>query len=313
MSHKHEHGHKHSHEVESVSGARLLFTMSLNFLITIAEIIGGIVSGSLSLISDALHNFSDGIAIIISYAAIKIKGKPNSPKHTFGFKRSEILAAFINSAVLVAISFYLFYEAVARLITPTEIEGKLMTIVASVGLAANVLGTLLLKTGAKENINIRSAYLHLLSDAVSSFAVILGGLAIYFYDIYWLDPVLTLLISAYILKESYEITKSAIHVLMEGAPESVNLEEIKAEAEKFDAVKDIHHVHVWALGENDIHLEAHVNVKDMPVSESDFLRKKLEKIFREKFGVVHCTLQFECDACENKELIASDARKSIDS
>lgn len=300
------HNHNHSHNTENVSTARLLLTMTLNFIITVVEIIGGIVSGSLSLISDALHNFSDGIAIIISYIAIKAKEKPYSEKHTYGFKRSEILAAFINSAVLLVISVYLFYESIIRLIEPVEVAGKLMTIVATVGLAANVIGTLLLKKGAENNINIRSAYLHLLSDAVSSFAVILGGLAIYFFNIYWLDPILTFLISAYILKESYAITKSAVHVLMQGTPENISLDEIKREVEKFEDVIDIHHVHVWALGEHDIHIEAHVNVEDMYVSQSDILRSEIEKMLRDKFHITHATLQFECGTCKTSELIAEN-------
>ncbi len=297
------HNHNHSHDAEHVSGTRLLITMSLNFVITVVEIAGGIVSGSLSLISDALHNFSDGIAVILSYFAIKVKEKPNSETHTYGFRRSEIIAAFVNSAVLLVISVYLAYESVLRFIEPVEVAGKLMTIVAGIGLAANVAGTLLLKKGAKSNMNLRSAYLHLFSDAVSSFAVILGGLAIYFFDVYWLDPLLTLLISAYILKESYEITKTALHVLMQGTPENISVREIKAEVEKFDGVNNIHHVHVWKLGEHDIHIEAHVNVKDMLVSETDDLRRDIEKLLREKFGVTHCTLQFECGKCASPELV----------
>jgi cobalt-zinc-cadmium efflux system protein len=303
MGHEHHH-HSHGEDLAEISGVRLLITMSLNFLITIVEIIGGIFSGSLSLISDALHNFSDGIAVIISYVAIKAKEKPNSQKHTFGFKRGQILSAFVNSAVLLVISVYLFYESVVRLINPVEVEGQLMTIVASVGLVANVAGTLLLKKGSKNNMNIRSAYLHLLSDAVSSVAVILGGLAIYFYNIYWLDPILTILISAYILKESFEILKNAMHVLMEGTPENISMEKIKEEVEKLDKVIDIHHVHVWAIDEHDIHIEAHVNIEDMRVSESDALREEIEHLLHDKFNITHSTLQMECGKCKGVGLIA---------
>jgi cobalt-zinc-cadmium efflux system protein len=201
--------HKHTH---SSTGIRLLITVILNVLITVAEIIGGIISGSLALISDALHNFSDAISVIISYIAIKLKGRDNSPKHTFGFKRAEILAAVINSSVLVAISVYLIYQAVLRFQHPEPIKGVLMTVVASIGLAANIAGTLLLKRDAKTSMNIRSSYFHLLSDAVSSVAVITGGLAIVLWNIYWIDPVLTILISIYITRESYKILFEAMHV-----------------------------------------------------------------------------------------------------
>ena len=175
--------HHHHHQTAAgTSAARLFATMALNFIITIAEVIGGIISGSLSLISDALHNFSDGIAVIISYIAIRLRTHPKSPRFTFGLKRAEILAATINAAVLVGISFYLFYEAWQRFTDPHPIRGGLMIVVATVGLLANTIGTILLKKGAAHSINIRSAYLHLLSDAVSSVGVIIGGAAIYLWD-----------------------------------------------------------------------------------------------------------------------------------
>lgn len=293
----------HHHHDENITGSRLIITMLLNFLITIVEIIGGIISGSLSLISDALHNFSDGIAVIISYFALKLKDKPNSYKHTFGFKRAEILAALINSSALLAISFYLFYESIVRLLNPTEVQGGLMTIVAAVGLVANIAGTLLLKKGASSSMNIKAAYLHLLSDAVSSVAVILGGIAIYYLSIYWLDPVLTIFIAAYVLKESFHILTDALHVLMEGTPEGISLDDIKNAVEKFEHVVNIHHIHVWSVGENDIHLEAHVNIDNMMTVDSDMLRDKIEKELHDKFEIHHATIQFECGKCENENII----------
>jgi len=295
----HNHLHNHSNE----TGSRLIITMLLNFVITIAEIIGGIISGSLSLISDALHNFSDGIAVIISYFAIQLKKKPNTEKHTFGFKRAEILAALINAAVLVAISIYLFYESAVRLMHPQEVEGGLMTLIAAIGLIANVIGTLLLKKDSGSSLNIKSAYLHLLSDAVSSAAVIAGGIAIYFFKIYWLDPVLTILISIYVLKESFEIVTDTLHVLMEGTPKNISMDEIKKLVEQVEGVVDIHHLHVWTVGENDIHLESHINIKNILTKESDLLRTKIEKLLHDKFDVHHSTIQFECDACEKVGLI----------
>lgn len=297
MSHNHSHGNGNS------TGSRLLITMLLNFVITIAEIIGGILSGSLSLISDALHNFSDGIAVIISYLAIQLKKKPNTEKHTFGFKRAEILAALINAAVLVAISVYLFYESAIRLMHPQEVEGGLMTLVASIGLIANVIGTLLLKRDSGSSLNIKSAYLHLLSDAVSSVAVIAGGIAIYFFKIYWLDPILTILISIYVLKESFVILTGTLHVLMEGTPSNISMEKVKEIVERIDDVVDIHHLHIWSVAEDDIHLEAHVNIKNMLTNESDKLRLDIEKLLHDNFDVHHSTIQFECGVCRSKNLI----------
>ena len=292
--------HNHSH---SSTGIRLIITVLLNLLITVVEVIGGIISGSLALISDALHNFSDAISVIISYIAIRLKERDSSSKHTFGLKRAEILAAVINSSVLVIISIYLFYEAILRFQNPEPIKGILMTIVASIGLAANIAGTLLLKRDAKKSMNIRSSYFHLLSDAVSSVAVIIGGLAITFWNMYWLDPLLTILIAVYITRVSFKILSNAIHVLMEGAPPEISIREIQTEVEKLEKVENIHHVHIWTVGENDVHLEAHIDVADMMISKSNILGEQIEALLKAKFGINHITLQFECEQCKDVGLV----------
>lgn len=302
MSHNNTHN-RHHHNVEDISTVRLFITMILNFVITIAELIGGIISGSLALISDALHNFSDGIAIIISYIAIRLNRKPVNQNFTFGFKRAEIIAAVFNASVLIGISIYLFIESYHRFVSPEPIEGGLMIIVASIGLLANVIGTLLLQKGAKGNMNIRAAYLHLLSDAVSSVAVIIGGIFIYFYSIYWIDPILTVLISLYIIKASFTIVKEATMVLMMAAPESLSIQEIEKEILQLDEIQNIHHIHLWRVNDREIHFEAHINVEDMMVSNTENLQEKVQKMLNEKFHIHHVTLQFECDKCDDVGLI----------
>ena len=302
MVHKHTHHNSRAHVLDSTMG-RLIITMLLNFVITIVQIIGGLLSGSLALISDALHNFSDGVSIIISYIALKLKGKSNSHRHTFGLKRAEILAAVINASVLIVIYIFLFYESVTRFSEPYKIDAGMMTIVASIGLIANIIGTFLLKRDSANSINIRSSYMHLLSDAVSSVAVILGGIAIAVWNAWWIDPLLTILIGLYIIKESYDILGEAIHVLMEGAPPEISLDTIKEEVEKISEVEDIHHIHLWMVGENDVHFEAHVNISDMKISESDKLRMKIEQLLESKFGIHHITLQFECNQCLESGLL----------
>lgn len=271
--------------------------MLLNMVITTAEIIGGILSGSLALISDALHNFSDSISLIISYIALRLKLRSNSMRHTFGLKRAEILAAVINSAAMIIVCFYLFYEAIERFMNPQQINAGIMSVVAVIGLIANLIATILLRKGARGSINIRSAYLHLLGDTVSSVAVIAGGIAIALWNVNWIDPILTILIGLYIIRESYFILEEAIHILMEGAPLDISIEDIQKEVELFEEVDDIHHIHLWLVGDNDAHLEAHVNVHDMKISDSDLLRNKIENVLKEKFGIGHITLQFECNQC----------------
>ena len=276
--------------------------MVMNFIITVVQIVGGIISGSLSLISDALHNFSDGISVILSYIAIKLKSKKNSEKHTFGLKRAEILAAIINSSVLVVVALYLFYQSVLRFFEPAEIDSHVMTIVAAIGLLPNIVGAVLLKRDSASSMNIKSSYLHLVSDSVFSVAVILGGLSITYWQVYWIDPLLTVLIGIYIIRESYSIIKDSTHILMEGAPD-IPVEEIEAEVLKIEEVQNIHHIHMWMVGENDVHIEAHVNVNDMMISKSNEILYKVEKVMKEKFKINHVTLQFECGQCAETELI----------
>ncbi|NOZ73850.1 MAG: cation transporter [FCB group bacterium] len=296
----------HHHETNGeVSGIRLLITLILNLTITVAEIIGGLLSGSLSLISDALHNFSDGIAVVISYIAIRLKRKPKSAHFTFGIKRAQIIAAIINAGVLVAISFYLLVESYNRFVSPQPIEARLMITVATIGLIANTVGTLLLRPGAKENMNIRSAYLHLLSDAVSSVGVILGGTAIYFWNITWVDPLLTVLISVYITRESYQILKAALEIVLMASPSHLSIKDINNALLTVKGVNNIHHVHLWQLDEQDIHFEAHLDVADRLVSETKPLLETTGEILHDRFGINHVTIQFECDSCDEKELLHS--------
>lgn len=296
--------HNHSHNSGSETSEKNLFiTMALNFFITIAEVIGGFISGSLSLISDALHNFSDGIAIIITYIAMRLSKKPKTFKYTFGLKRAEIIAAIINASTLIIISFFLMKEAIERFYNPSPITGSLMLIVAALGLIANIAGTLLLKKGSEGNLNIRAAYFHLLSDAVSSLAVIIGAVFIIFYKIYWIDPLLTILISVYILKETYEIVKEALDVIMMSSPEGIDLNELKLLVESINGVKNIHHIHLWKLNDNDTHFEAHIEVEDMVVSKTAEIQKLIEHELHDRHEINHTTLQFECDKCSTKSIV----------
>lgn len=292
--------HSHQHEnIDSSSKGRLLLTMVLNFLITIAELIGGIISGSLSLISDALHNFSDGISIIVSYIAIKIAAVPKNDKYTFGYKRAEIFAAFINTSVLLVISIFLIEEAIVKFFHPEQIEGNIIIIVASIGLAANIIGTLLLKKGSEGSINIRSSYLHLLSDAFSSLAVIIGGLLIWVWDIYWVDPLLTILISIYIIIEGFSILKKSIDIFMMRAPNDFDIQEISNNIRQINGIVGVHHLHYWMLNDEQKHFEAHIEVNDRKQSELDDLRGNIIEMLHHKYDIEHTTLQFEFIKCEN--------------
>ena len=296
---------EHSHETEGRSKeSGLAISFLLNLTTSIIQIVGGLFSGSLSLLSDALHNLSDSLALVISLIAAVLSKKENTETKTFGYKRAEILAALFNACMLIIVSLFLFKEAFNRLLSPQEINGGVMLIIAVIGLSANLISVFLLKGHAHSDMNVRSAYLHLFSDFLSSIAVIAGALVIFVFKVYWVDPVLTILIGLYVLKSGYQIIEDSIHVLMQNVPKGIDLTEIKAKIEEVDQVKNFHHAHLWAVTERDIHLEGHINLKiDMPVSETCRLNGQINKLLEEKYSINHTTLQFEFEACQGIALI----------
>ncbi|MFA6613900.1 MAG: cation diffusion facilitator family transporter [Endomicrobiia bacterium] len=297
---EHNHNQSHVHAHTSLSGSKYLGVILLNICITIAEIIGGIMSGSLSLLSDAVHNFSDTVSIIFSYFAWKISGKKKDAKKTYGYKRAEIIAAFVNSSVLVIISLFLIFEAIKRFQNPETINSIIMIGVAIVGLLANFISMLLLEKESHHNMNIKSSYLHLLGDTLSSVGVVLGGIAIFIWNIFWIDPVITLMIAVYIMIESWKIVKKSVDILMQSSAE-LDYTAIKQDIENFDEVRNIHHVHTWMSNENTIYFEAHIDITDCLLSQTCFVTDKIEKLLKEKYKIDHVTLQIETDRCSEKD------------
>jgi cobalt-zinc-cadmium efflux system protein len=296
--------HSHNHSHREVSGKNLLFTMVLNFIITAGQIVAGFISGSLALMSDAFHNLADGMASVNSYIALKLSRRENTLEKTFGYKRAEVIAAVINSAVLVIITFFLFKEAVQRWFDPQPVKTGIMLIAAAIGLVANTFSVFLLKKDAEHNLNIRSAYVHLSMDALASLAVIVGGVLMSIWEVYWIDPVLTLIIGLYVLKESFAILKEGFDIIMISTPKGIDILEIQKMLEELPEVENIHHVHVWQLNDREVYLEAHVDLNEnWTISETDLIRLRIEKILRENFNIQHITLQMEYQICESKEVI----------
>jgi cobalt-zinc-cadmium efflux system protein len=293
----------HSHHHENPSG-RLFISILLNGLITLVEIVGGIFSNSLALISDAIHNLGDTLALILAWLANNVSGRKPNARRTFGYKRFEILSAFINASILTAISIYLIYEAILRFLHPEPVRSALMLIIAVVGLIANMISMLFLHRDSNRNLNIKAAYLHLLGDTFSSMAVIGGAVLIYFTKVLWIDPLLTLIISIVIIIQAYKILRESIDILMQSTPENLNLDEIKILLEKHPIIKNIHHVHCWRLQDHDILFEAHIETsEDLLLSDSNKLLKEVETILKQKFQVTHTTLQVEYDVCGDKAMI----------
>jgi cobalt-zinc-cadmium efflux system protein len=282
----------------------LFISVLLNAVITAAEFIGGILSNSLALISDAVHNLSDTLAIIISYIAMLAGNKKSNVKKTFGYKRIEILAALFNAVVLIAISLYLFYEAYKRFLNPEPIGTKLMFIVATIGLAGNLISVLLLHKDSSHNLNVKAAYLHLLGDTLSSVGVIMGSVLIYFYNISWVDPLLTIIIGIIIIRGTWGIIKETTDILMQASPENLNIPEIKKQLENHPEIKNVHHIHSWRLSDNIIHFQCHAELKNnLKIEDADKVRIELENILQNDFGIDHVTIQIELDSCSEKSTI----------
>ncbi len=301
-------GHNHTHDHPSLSGRRLLFSIVLNIIITLSQIVGGLISGSLALISDAVHNLSDVLSLIISYGANLLSNRKKQTLYqTFGYKRAEIIAAFINSASLVVIAVFLAIEALKRLSEPQEIMSDIVIWLALIAIVGNGISVLLLKKDADHNINMRAAYLHLISDFLTSVAVLAGGILMKYYGIYWLDAILTILISVYLFFMGGKIFLDSLKILMLFAPKDINIEDIQKEILVINQIKNIHHVHVWHLNDKDIHFEAHIEFKkDIKLSEFDQICREIEQILADKFNIRHSNLQPEFERDDHKDFIIQD-------
>lgn len=299
--------HSHNHAHSDLSGKKLLLSILLNVGITVAQVIGGLVSGSLSLLSDALHNFSDVLSLLVSYIADKYSKKDASFSKTFGYKRAEIIAAFVNSATLIVVALYLIYEAIFRFLDPQTIESGLVIWLAVLGIVFNGFSVMLLFKESKSNMNMRSAYLHLFTDMAASVAVLVGGLLMKYYQWFWVDSLLTILIALYLLVMGYDLLKSSFKVLMLFTPDDLNLETISEELSQIEGIKNVHHIHIWQLNEQEVHLEAHIDFyDDISLSEFDSVLEKVEEILNENYGINHVTIQPEHQKDDPKDIIVQD-------
>jgi cobalt-zinc-cadmium efflux system protein len=280
----------------------LAITVVLNSLITVGQFVGGIISGSLALISDALHNLSDVISVILAYLAHRIGMKPQTELSTFGWKRAEILAAFINAVTLIAISVYLLVEAGKRFFHPKEVDYWWMLGLGFLGLVANGLSVFILHQNKEENLNIRAAYLHLIGDALTSVAVIVGAVFIWLFEVYWIDPLVTVLISVYIFVHTFKILKESLGILMQFAPGEINQSELIDALREIPEIKDVHHIHLWRLADHKIYFEAHLVLNsDLPISNTQPVTENAKRLLNSRFGIGHTTFQYEyvlCRECE---------------
>jgi len=306
MSHTHAQEHAH-HEGES-GDRNLLIALLLNVSITLAEVVGGIVSGSLSLLSDAVHNGSDAVSIGISYGARRIARRRADRERTFGYQRAEIIAALINLTTLFVIALFLIWEAGERLVNPRPVGGTTMLIIGAIAFVEDALSVYVLYNGSKQSLNIRSAFIHLVGDTLATLGVIGGGLLILFYDIYWVDPALTAAIAVYILVHGFIELRKAIHILMESAPEGFPFNEMVRGVEGIDGVMGIHHVHLWQLDEQRVAMEAHVTVQEEDLSGIERIKRRIKEMLHDEFDVGHATLEIELEgrAAHDQAVVADE-------
>ncbi|KKX29456.1 cation diffusion facilitator family transporter [Rhizobium sp. LC145] len=292
-------GHQHHHGGDA-GDKRIWWAVFVNVLLTVAQIVGGIVSGSLSLIADALHNFSDAASLMIAYGARRIARRPADGGMTFGYVRAEIVAALINYTTLIVIGLYLLYEAVMRFITPEPIEAWTVVVVAGIALAIDLVTAALTYALSKSSMNIRAAFLHNVADALGSVGVIIAGGLVLIYGWIWIDPAITLLIAGYILWQAFTEIGGSIRVLMMGTPEDVDIERVVLDLRNVEGVAEVHHVHVWALDEEHKALEAHLVVSSSNLSDAVDIKRQARSLLQRKHGIGHCTLEIETigEPCE---------------
>ncbi|MCF6172538.1 MAG: cation diffusion facilitator family transporter [Campylobacteraceae bacterium] len=293
----------HHHEV---NGKNLFITIVLNIIITLAQIIGGIFSGSLALLSDALHNFSDVLALVLAYWSNKVSKKEKNYSKTFGYKRAEILATLFNATTLIGISIYLVIESISKFLNPHSVDSLLVIWLGLLSIILNALSVFLIKDDAHDNMNMKAAYLHLLTDVMTSVAVVLGGILMFYFNLFWVDPLVSLLIAFYLIKSSYSLLIESIDILMQATPPNINIEKIQKSVENFKEISNIHHMHIWRLNDHDIHLEAHIDFKEnLPLKEASETTLKIEDYLQTTYHIAHITLQAEYDKDDDKSLLHS--------
>lgn len=302
------HDHNHNDRIE-LRGKKLIVTIFLNLLITIVQVLGAVFANSLALLSDAFHNFSDTSSLLLSYFANRLTKRRSTKNQTFGYKRAEIIAAFINSSILLIVGALLIYESIERIFFAPEAEVKAILVMsmAAFSILANGLSVLILRDDARDNMNIKSSYLHLFTDMLSSVAVLLGGAAIYFFNFTIIDPLLSIAIAIYLMIFGWKLVIKSLKVLMQFTPPGIDIEAIARDLSTFKEVKNIHHGHLWQLTDQEYIFEAHVDFEeDLPISSACSIMKEMRLHLSRKYKINHSTFQPEFGTSCNSDLIHQD-------
>lgn len=287
----HSHAHQDLQTASTNAEKKLFFAVVLNVGLTVAQLIGGILSGSLSLIADALHNFGDAGALLIGLVAMRIAKRPPDKRRNFGYKRAETIAALINLTILGIVGVYLLFEAVERFLTPQPIVGWAMVWVAGIALLVDILTAALTFAESKRSWNMKAVFLHNLTDALASVGVMVTGALIILYGWVWTDAAMTVMIAGYVLYQAAVSMPKVIHLLMEGAPEGVDIDEVTKAMNAVEGVKDAHYIHIWQIDEQRNALDAHVVLEHLDLMED--VKRRLKTMLRDQYGIRRSTLEFE--------------------
>ena len=291
-----DHKHLHHHADPAELGEKgLVYAVAANIFLTLVQVAGGLLAGSLAVLADALHNFGDACILILALVALKIGQRPADKRLTFGYRRAENIAALISLTTLCIVGVFLIIEGVGRLFSPTEVVGWLMIAVTVVALAVDMWTVFLTSKGARHSSNIRAAFLHNMMDAAASLGVIAGGILIMLYGWFWVDVVITILIASAAIYFAVRPMRKTVNVLMDAAPEGLNIDDVISRMEEREDVKDVHHLHIRRLNDEESALEAHIRIQKN--TDIDTLKHDLKQILRKDFGIGHSTLEFEIDHC----------------
>lgn len=293
MHSRHEHGahHGHSHGEEKLSDRQLVVAVMINVLLTLAQIIGGIVSGSLALIADALHNFSDAAALFLAWFARRIGRRPADKLMTFGYAQGEVVAALINLTTLLIIGLYLIVEAINRFADPQPVEGWTVTAVAGMALVIDLITALIVYRGARDSINMKAAFLHNVSDALASVGVIVAGILIILYDLFLADLIITLIIAGYVIWQGVTLLPRTVRLLMGAVPDEVEFDEIVEALRSHEGIDSLHHLHIWNIGEHRRALEAHVVPGDASLHNFEQVKRTARTMLAVRFQIEHATFE----------------------
>ncbi len=298
----HSHTHSHLGDLASQTTKRLALSLALTAAFVVVEIIAGVFGNSLALLTDAAHNFTDVIALGLSWYALRLATQPANAGKTFGYHRAGILVALANSTTLVLIAFGIFYEAYRRFISPPEVNAPILIGVGIIAFIINAGTAWLVKSGSEHDLNLRSTFLHLMGDVLSTLGAVIAGVIIAFTNWNWLDPFVSVLIGALILWNAWGILRQAIHILLESTPESINIDTMVEDITKVDGVQSVHDLHVWSINESLRALSAHIVTADISISAGTPIQNGINEILAHKYNIQHATLQLECEGCHGNLL-----------